>query len=79
MSRQQNKMGFPSIVTSTASSIWDAEETCDAFSFQKHRSVLDEVSASPAISSLDAGEQMATTRACDSFMKVAFSSSLLVD
>ncbi|KAL8139098.1 hypothetical protein V2J09_005099 [Rumex salicifolius] len=29
-----NKLGFQSAVTSHSSSIWDAEETCDAFSFQ---------------------------------------------
>lgn len=36
MSRHQSKMVFPSTVTSNTSSIWDAEETCDAFSFQKN-------------------------------------------
>lgn len=35
--RQQEKMGGQPILASHASSsIWDAEETCDAFSFQKN-------------------------------------------
>ncbi|XP_022742372.1 TSL-kinase interacting protein 1-like isoform X2 [Durio zibethinus] len=35
ISRHQNKMEFPSLA-SHASSIWDAEETCDVFSFSKN-------------------------------------------
>lgn len=35
ISRHQNKMGVPSLA-SRASSIWDAEETCDAFLFPKN-------------------------------------------
>ncbi|XVF07867.1 hypothetical protein REPUB_Repub06bG0176700 [Reevesia pubescens] len=35
ISRHQNKMEVPSLA-SHASSIWDAEETCDAFSFPKN-------------------------------------------
>lgn len=35
ISRHQNKMEFPSLA-SHASSIWDAEETCDAFSFSRN-------------------------------------------
>lgn len=35
ISRHQNKMEVPSLA-SHPSSIWDAEETCDAFSFSKN-------------------------------------------
>ncbi|XP_015574876.1 TSL-kinase interacting protein 1 isoform X2 [Ricinus communis] len=41
MSRHQNKI-LPSTLTSHTSSIWDAEETCDAFIFQKNRALRQE-------------------------------------
>lgn len=34
INRHQNKTSSPPALTSISSSIWDAEETCDAFSFQ---------------------------------------------
>ncbi|CAK7343138.1 unnamed protein product [Dovyalis caffra] len=39
ISRHQSKMGFVSSVASHTSSIWDGEETCDAFAFQKNHSL----------------------------------------
>lgn len=36
ISRQQDKLGIQQCMPSHTSSIWDAEETCDAFSFQKN-------------------------------------------
>ncbi|KAJ9184320.1 hypothetical protein P3X46_004055 [Hevea brasiliensis] len=46
ISRHENKMIFPSTVASLSSSIWDAEETCDAFSFQKNHALYQEVPTS---------------------------------
>lgn len=45
ISRYQNKMGSELALSSHATSIWDAEETCDAFSFQKNAAVRKEVSS----------------------------------
>lgn len=36
ISRHQNKPGISSTLPSHSTSIWDAEETCDAFSFQRN-------------------------------------------
>ncbi|KAL5740821.1 hypothetical protein ACOSQ2_030001 [Xanthoceras sorbifolium] len=47
ISRHQNKMGVLSTLASHSSSIWDAEETCDAFSFQKNPVYCQEVSRLP--------------------------------
>ncbi|KAI9153346.1 hypothetical protein LWI28_009912 [Acer negundo] len=44
ISKHQNKMGVLSTLQSHSSSIWDAEETCDAFSFQKNQIYRQEVS-----------------------------------
>ncbi|XP_058207966.1 TSL-kinase interacting protein 1 isoform X4 [Rhododendron vialii] len=40
INRHQNKTSFPPDLTSISSSIWDAEETCDAFSFQNTRKLV---------------------------------------
>ncbi|WCJ34493.1 TSL-kinase interacting protein 1 [Euphorbia peplus] len=52
MSKHQNKMVFQSTMTSqTSSSIWDAEETCDAFSFQKSHAQHQQIPTSTPVSS----------------------------
>lgn len=51
ISRYQNKMGSESILSSHATSIWDAEETCDAFSFQRNAAVRKEVTSMSATQS----------------------------
>ncbi|KAA8518724.1 hypothetical protein F0562_016502 [Nyssa sinensis] len=49
--RHQNKTCFQPAMVSHASSIWDAEETCDAFSFQKNSVFNEDIqSASPIAS-----------------------------
>lgn len=53
ISRYQNKMGSESILSSHATSIWDAEETCDAFSFQRNAAVRKEVTSMSATQSED--------------------------
>ncbi|XP_034913829.1 TSL-kinase interacting protein 1 isoform X3 [Populus alba] len=60
ISRHQSKMGFVSSVTSHASSIWDGEETCDAFAFQRNHSLRKEVTTS-AVASPQVGKQMDRT------------------
>lgn len=79
MSRHQNKMGFPSTVASHTSSIWDAEETCDAFSFQKNHAVHQEVPTSSGVSSPQAGKQMPRTGsvASSAFVEVLFCTHIL--
>lgn len=52
ISRQQDKTVSQPTLASHASSIWDAEETCDAFSFQKNPVILQEVPSSFTFSSL---------------------------
>lgn len=61
ISRHQNKMGVLSTLASHASSIWDAEETCDAFSFQKNPALCNEVSRLPVIAPPSACKQIART------------------
>lgn len=51
ISSHQNKMVTASTFGSHASSIWDAEETCDAFSFQKNATPSQGVSRFPDIAS----------------------------
>lgn len=50
--KHQNKTGFHSATTTshTLSSIWDAEETCDAFSFQNRSSIIAQVQNPPVTS-----------------------------
>ncbi|XP_031255601.1 TSL-kinase interacting protein 1 isoform X1 [Pistacia vera] len=50
ISKHQNKMEHVSTLTSHTTSIWDAEETCDAFSFQKNHTLYQEASRLPDIS-----------------------------
>ncbi|GMP50373.1 hypothetical protein CsSME_00017013 [Camellia sinensis var. sinensis] len=54
--RHQNKTNFPPTLASLASSIWDAEETCDAFSFQ-NTVLREEVRTASDIASSDACKQ----------------------
>ncbi|KAF9680256.1 hypothetical protein SADUNF_Sadunf06G0102400 [Salix dunnii] len=68
ISRHQSKMGFFSSVTSHTSSIWDGEETCDAFAFQRNHSLPKEVTTS-AVASPRVGKQMDST---SSFTSGAF-------
>ncbi|CAL2267686.1 unnamed protein product [Prunus armeniaca] len=46
---RQNKMGCQPTMECHVSSIWDAEETCDAFSFQKNSVFCQEVSSLSAV------------------------------
>ncbi|KAJ6968606.1 TSL-kinase interacting protein 1-like isoform X1 [Populus alba x Populus x berolinensis] len=61
ISRHQGKMGFHSTVTSHTSSIWDGEETCDAFAFQKNHSLRKEVTTSSAVASPRVSKQIDRT------------------
>ncbi|KAB5552383.1 hypothetical protein DKX38_009694 [Salix brachista] len=65
ISRHQSKMGFFSSVTSHTSSIWDGEETCDAFAFQRNHSLPKEVTTSSAASPR-VGKQMDRTNSITS-------------
>ncbi|KAK1562546.1 hypothetical protein Q3G72_013753 [Acer saccharum] len=58
ISRHQNKMGVLSTLQSHSSSIWDAEETCDAFSFQKNQIYHQEVSRLPDAAPSEACKQV---------------------
>ncbi|CAH2042346.1 unnamed protein product [Thlaspi arvense] len=55
--KHQNKTGFQPAVASHASSIWDAEETCDAFSF-RNIVLQEEGPSTSAITSSDACKQI---------------------
>lgn len=74
ISRHQNKMGVLSTLASHASSIWDAEETCDAFSFQKNPVLCNEVSRLPVIAPPADCKQIARTNSVGSggFFEVSF-------
>ncbi|KAJ6746691.1 CRAMPED PROTEIN [Salix koriyanagi] len=65
ISRHQSKMEFFSSVTSHTSSIWDGEETCDAFAFQRNHSLPKEVTTS-SVASPHAGKQMDRTNSITS-------------
>lgn len=71
MSRHQSKMVFPSTVTSNTSSIWDAEETCDAFSFQKDHAFYQEIPTSIDVITPDTDKQMNSMVSGD-FIEVLF-------
>ncbi|KAF5750410.1 TSL-kinase interacting protein 1 [Tripterygium wilfordii] len=58
MSRHQNKMVFASM---EASSIWDAEQTCDAFSFQKNHVLCQDVPTTTDFTSSGLCKQVAIT------------------
>ncbi|KAJ8753977.1 hypothetical protein K2173_001875 [Erythroxylum novogranatense] len=58
MSKHQNKSVFCSTAVSHTSSIWDAEETCDAFSFQKNNTLYQEVPTTSCIASYGTDKQM---------------------
>ncbi|KAJ4849213.1 hypothetical protein Tsubulata_038958 [Turnera subulata] len=70
LSKHQNKMAFSSTITSHASSIWDAEDTCDAFSFQKNRALCQEVPTSSSVAPPQAGKQMEKTNSTASISLV---------
>ncbi|CAI0426827.1 unnamed protein product [Linum tenue] len=57
ISKHQDKLGFLPPVQSQTSSIWDADETCDAFSFQRSRILCQEVPTTSSSSPRAAGEQ----------------------
>ncbi|XP_034693729.1 TSL-kinase interacting protein 1 isoform X1 [Vitis riparia] len=59
ISKHQDKTSFQSALVSHAPSIWDAEETCDGFSFQKNPVFHQEVLSSSKIASPGASEQIA--------------------
>ncbi|KAJ6316279.1 hypothetical protein OIU78_019542 [Salix suchowensis] len=59
--RNQGKMGIHFSVASHTSSIWDGEETCDAFAFQKNHSSRKEVTTSSAVTSPRVSKQMDRT------------------
>lgn len=65
---------------SHASSIWDAEETCDAFSFQKNPVVLLEVPSSSPFSSIRGCKSIARTNSMGSshMTEVVFRKCLLL-
>lgn len=60
INRHQNKTSSPPALTSISSSIWDAEETCDAFSFQNARRLVQTASG---IESPEACKQIDRTSA----------------
>ncbi|CAN1274679.1 TSL-kinase interacting protein 1 [Linum perenne] len=57
ISKHQNKLGCPPLVQPHTSSIWDADETCDALSFQKNDISHREVTTTSGVTSLAAGKQ----------------------
>ncbi|GAV90591.1 Myb_DNA-binding domain-containing protein, partial [Cephalotus follicularis] len=61
ISRHQNKSGLQSTLASHSSSIWDAEETCDAFSFQQNHVLHQQASNSSSVASLGTCTQVART------------------
>lgn len=59
--KHQDKTGFqPTLESHAPSSIWDAEETCDAFSFQKNSVSLDKVLGASTNDFPESCEQSAT-------------------
>ena len=65
ISRHQNKMEVPSLA-SHASSIWDAEETCDAFSFSKNPTPCADVPRFSSATSQAACKQIARSNSAGS-------------
>ncbi|XP_038905741.1 TSL-kinase interacting protein 1 isoform X2 [Benincasa hispida] len=66
ISRQQDKTVSQPTLASHASSIWDAEETCDAFSFQKNPVILQDVPSSFTFSSLRGCKHVARSNSMES-------------
>ena len=66
ISKQRDKMGCQPALASDASSIWDAEETCDGFLFQKKLIHRQETHLS-GITSLSTCKQAAKTNLADSY------------
>lgn len=75
ISRHQNKMEVPSLA-SHVSSIWDAEETCDAFSFSKNPTPCADVPRFSSATSQAACKQNARSNSAGSgaLIKVYFTS-----
>ena len=71
ISRNQGKMGFHFSIASHTS-IWDGEETCDAFAFQKNHSFRKEVTTSSAVASPRVSKQIDKTssNASGAFLEV---------
>lgn len=61
ISKHQDKIGYPPTLSSHACSIWDAEETCDAFSFKKNPVMSQEYPTSSRVASPEACKQTART------------------
>uniref|UniRef100_A0A2P2LZH7 Uncharacterized protein MANES_09G067200 n=1 Tax=Rhizophora mucronata TaxID=61149 RepID=A0A2P2LZH7_RHIMU len=61
MSTQQKSTAFLSTVVPRTCSIWDAEETCDAFSFPRNHVLYQEVPTSSCVTSPRTGKQMEGT------------------
>ncbi|XP_024187316.1 TSL-kinase interacting protein 1 isoform X1 [Rosa chinensis] len=61
ISRQKNKMGCEPTMVSHVSSIWDAEETCDAFVFQKNSAFRQQSTSSSGVAPPGACKLMAST------------------
>ncbi|CAL1379111.1 unnamed protein product [Linum trigynum] len=57
ISKHQDKLGFLPAVQPQTSSIWDADETCDAFSFQRSGILCQEAPTTSSSSPRAAGEQ----------------------
>ncbi|CAN0926935.1 TSL-kinase interacting protein 1 [Linum grandiflorum] len=57
ISKHQNKLGCPPLPQPQTSSIWDADETCDAFSFQKNHISDQQVPRTSNVTSSTAGKQ----------------------
>ncbi|CAM8925522.1 unnamed protein product [Rhodiola kirilowii] len=55
ISKHQNKTGFPSAFTSQSSSFFDAEDTCDAFSFRRKSDTIQDLSDIPETEALMPG------------------------
>lgn len=67
ISRQKDKMRCEPTLVSHVSSIWDAEETCDAFVFQKNSAFRQEATRSSGVARPGDCKQMASTSSsgCD--------------
>lgn len=74
ISRQKDKMRCEPTMVSHVSSIWDAEETCDAFVFQKNLAFRQEATSSSGVARPGDGKQMASTSSsgCDRMVEVSF-------
>lgn len=74
ISRQKDKMRCEPTMVSHVSSIWDAEETCDAFVFQKNSAFHQEGTSSSGVAHPGDCKQMASTSSSgfDRMVEVSF-------